>query len=247
VPLDAALELPVFSGPLDLLLDLVERRKLEITTVSLATVATQYLEAVRALPEPDPDVLGEFLLIAARLLLLKSRALLPQEDEDDEDEPVDDLAERLEAYRQFKEAALALAARFELGQQAFPHPPRPGLESVQAPLAPIDAAVLARMWRSISRRQPPQPVAQPPEQPRVQIAAKLAVLRELLAERHELQWEEVAGETLDEVIASFLAVLELVRRLEILVRQPVSFGPILLQARGAAVTANRQSGASQAE
>jgi segregation and condensation protein A len=61
VPLDAALELPVFSGPLDLLLDLVERRKLEITTVSLATVATQYLEAVRALPEPDPDVLGEFL------------------------------------------------------------------------------------------------------------------------------------------------------------------------------------------
>src|SRR5919204_200534 len=138
MPLQTTLELPAFQGPLDLLLTLIERRRLAITDVSLAAVADQYLQAVRSLPERDPDLLGEFLVIAARLLLLKSRALLPQADEPDEEESPDDLAERLEEYRRFKEAALALAARFESGEQAFPHPPPPDLQDYQPELDPLD-------------------------------------------------------------------------------------------------------------
>ena len=227
MPLQTALDLPVFQGPLDLLLSLIERRRLAITDVSLAAVADQYLQAVRALPEPDADLLGEFLVIGSRLLLLKSRALLPQPEAEDEDEPIDDLAERLEEYRRFKAVALELAARLDSGGQAFSHPARPELGELQPRLAPIEAEVLARLWRSISRRQPARP-EDGPLTPRVQVADRLRWLRALLRSGTELKWDEVAGSTLDEMIATFLAVLELIRRSEIGVRQERRFGPILL-------------------
>ena len=238
MPLQTTLDLPVFQGPLDLLLSLIERRRLAITEVSLAAVADQYLQAVRALPEPDADVLGEFLVIGARLLLLKSRTLLPQPDEADEDEPIDDLAERLEEYRRFKAVAQELAARLDSGAQAFSHPARPELGELQPRLAPIEADVLARLWRSIRRRQP-TPLEEDPLTPRVQVADRLRLLRELIGQRAELSWDEVAGSTLDEMIATFLAVLELVRRSEIGVRQERRFGPILLRAGRPATTNGR--------
>lgn len=248
MPLPTTLELPTFNGPLDLLLDLIERRRLEITDVSLAAVADQYLQAVRALPEPDPDVLGEFLLIAARLLVLKSRALLPIEADRDDDEPLDDLAQRLEEYRRYKEVALELAARLEQGNQTFPHPPRPELSDLQAPLAPIEAAALARLWRSILARQQPTPRLEEPTRPRVQVGERLAFLRERIAAGGTLRWSDIAGGTLDELIATFLAVLELVRRSELRVRQAGCFGPIVLEASGGApVAGNGQAAGHEAQ
>ena len=229
MPLATLLDLPVFEGPLDLLLTLVERRRLAITDVSLAVVADQYLEAVRSLPEPNADVLGEFLVIAARLLLLKSRALLPQEEGGDEEETPDELTERLEAYRRFKEAASRLGARFEAGAHAFPRPARPELHEFQPDLEPIEAQALAQLWRSISRRQPPPP-APDDIQPRATVAERLALLRQLLSRKAAIDWQEVAGRSIDETIATFLAVLELVRRGEIRVRQDCCFGPIRLEA-----------------
>jgi segregation and condensation protein A len=231
VPLQTALDLPAFRGPLDLLLSLIERRRLEITEISLATVADQYLQAVRALPRQDPDLLAEFLVIGARLLLLKSRALLPQPPALEEEEPVDDLAERLEAYRRVKEVALLLGARLESGGQAFTHPARPGQRDYQPPLAPIEAETLARLWSAISQRQRPAPAGEPALPPRVEVAERLRLLRALIAQRGRLSWEEVAGETRDELIATFLAVLELVRRSELTVSQEQCFGAIVLTAR----------------
>jgi segregation and condensation protein A len=222
----------VFQGPLDLLLQLVERRKLEITEVSLAAVAGQYLQAVRALPGRDLNLLSEFLAIGTRLLLLKSRALLPRPPVEDEEQPVDDLPARLEEYRRFKEAALALAARFEAGQQTFGHPVRPESEALTRPLAPIEAQTLARLWRSIARRQPLAPRETVPLTLRVGVASRLSAIRQQLAAHGRVAWLEICGETLDELVATFLAVLELVRRSEALVRQERSFGPIELRAAG---------------
>src|SRR5579859_26145 len=76
--LDYIVQLPAFEGPLDLLLRLIERQELDITTIALAQVADQYLAQVRAMPSPDPAALSAFLVMAARLLLIKSRALLPR-------------------------------------------------------------------------------------------------------------------------------------------------------------------------
>lgn len=241
MPLPTALDLAVFQGPLDLLLTLVERRQLAITEVSLALVTDQYLEAVRALPEPDPDLLSEFLVIGAQLLLLKSRALLPQAVEVDEEPPLDDLAARLEEYRQVKQIAEALAQRLSAGSQAYRPQVRPELEPIQPPLAPIEAQVLARIWRSICQRQP-APKVDPDRvvRPRVRVADRLAYLRERLAVCPVLRWEEIAGQTLDEIIATFLAVLEMVRRGELRARQEERFGPILLLASNAEVPIDSQ-------
>lgn len=248
MPLATALDLPVFQGPLDLLLTLIERRRLEITEVSLALVADQYLQAVHALPAPDPDLLAEFLVIGTRLLLLKSRALLPRPEEPEQEEPVDDLPARLEEYRRFKEAALALAGRIAGGEQAYLHPPRPEHLDFQPPLAPIEAQALARLWRSIVRRQADAPPAEPVLTPRVQVAERLTYLRDVFRRRPRLRWEEIAGETIDEMIATFLAVLELIRRLELRVHQAHSFGPIQLEAlSGPSVGADRLAGSDQAE
>ena len=76
--LDYTFQLPAFEGPLDLLLRLIEREELDITEIALAQVADQYLAHVRAMEQPDPDSLSSFLVLAARLLLIKSRVLLPR-------------------------------------------------------------------------------------------------------------------------------------------------------------------------
>jgi segregation and condensation protein A len=238
VPLDAALELEVFQGPLDLLLTLIERRRLEITAVSLAAVAEQYLQAVRALPQADAELLAEFLVIASRLLLLKSRALLPREEEPGEEDEDDgaDLVTRLEAYRAIKQAAEQLAERLQAGYEAFGRPAQAELAEVQPELEPVDAQVLAQLWRTILRRVPKAPVEPPPLTPRVQVGERLEVIRTLLARRAEIAWSEIAGSSLDEMIATFLAILELIRRIEAIVRQDQPFGEIILRRPQAAGT-----------
>jgi segregation and condensation protein A len=179
--------------------------------------------------------------------LLKSRALLPQTSVEEDEEPLDDLAERLEEYRRFKEAAVVLAARLDDERQAFTHPQRPREQEYQPPLAPIDAAVLARLWRSISRNRPTALSAQEPLSPRVSVTERLTLLRQLLSRRQRVNWDEIVGGTLDELIATFLAVLELVRRSELIVHQDTCFGPIQLAPGRAPVALDRQALGSEPE
>ncbi|MEJ2735962.1 MAG: segregation/condensation protein A, partial [Anaerolineae bacterium] len=100
--------LPVFEGPLELLLHLIEREELDITQVSLAQVTNQYLDYLAQLSERDPDNLADFLVVAAKLLLIKSRILLPQAPSptvSDEEDLGEDLVRQHKEYRRFKEAA----------------------------------------------------------------------------------------------------------------------------------------------
>src|SRR5690348_8948607 len=109
-------ELDLFRGPLHTLLDLVERRELPVTGVSLVAVTDQYLALAREMRALDLDLTAEFLHVAARLLLLKSIALLPRQGDDeplDEGDPDEDLEARLLTYRRFRDAALTLGARYE--------------------------------------------------------------------------------------------------------------------------------------
>src|SRR5918911_3561030 len=131
------LRLDGFEGPLELLLSLIEQRHLPITRVSLAQVADQYLAHLHALPELDRDLLADFLSIAGRLLLLKSRALLLTEEPDPVVEEVaTDLAERLGTYRVFRAAAEVLRELERRGGRTYPTS-REALANEQPPaLAP---------------------------------------------------------------------------------------------------------------
>ena len=128
------LDLPVFHGPLDLLLHLIERNELDITEVSLLEVTDQYLGALRSKEQIDLGAMAEFISVAARLLLLKSRALLPRDpdeappEDEDEGSDVRALIEALREYRRFKQAAEFLRERpesRERGVVCFLHDLRP--------------------------------------------------------------------------------------------------------------------------
>src|SRR5438477_2736308 len=147
-PVQLELHLESFDGPLELLLLLIEQRRLPITQVSLAQVADQYLAQVHAQPALDPDLLADFLVIGGKLLLLKSRALLLTEEPDPEIEEVaSDLAERLATYRVFRAAAEALRGLEQRGERMYTTQREPLISTAPAPLAPLGPEALLAVWR----------------------------------------------------------------------------------------------------
>lgn len=228
--------LPVFEGPLDLLLHLIERRELDITQVSLAAVTDEYLEYLHQLEEVDPARVASFLVIAARLLVIKSRLLLPSEapppDEDEEDEG-EELVRALEVYRQFKQVAALLQEREVAGLRAYVREaPPPDLEPRLVP----DGTGLADLLAALRRV-----LAQVPEEPesvdtvvrpiKVTVRECARRLTERLRQGRPFRFEEMfkGVPTRQEVIATFLALLELIRLQRARVRQPEPFAPIEIE------------------
>src|SRR6195256_2982366 len=147
-PIQLELHLETFDGPLELLLLLIEQRRLPITQVSLAQVADQYLAQVHAQPALDTDLLADFLVIGGKLLLLKSRALLLTEEPDPEVEEVaSDLADRLATYRVFRAAAEVLRELEQRGERMSPPRREPLVSTQPAPLAPLGPDALLAVWR----------------------------------------------------------------------------------------------------
>lgn len=113
----------VFEGPLDLLLHLIERAELDITKLALATVTNQYLTFIRGLTKHSADEVSEFLIVAAKLIQIKSEALLPappkRDGGEDEEDPGEALARQLVAYKRYKEISDILRFRVENGFQTY--------------------------------------------------------------------------------------------------------------------------------
>lgn len=229
--LDYTITLPVFEGPLDLLLRLIEREELDITTVALAHVADQYLAHVRALETPDPASLSAFLAMAARLLLLKSRALLPRPPVV-ADEPGDDgadLVRQLQEYQHFKQIAALL--RNQEGRRSYlrsapPLPQRAG--ELDHTLADMLAAVQRRMQLLL----PLEPPATTLPAPKIITVGEMADrIRSRLLERAWIAFEEVLSLAAHrvEVIVALWAVLELLKRRAIVAEQSELFGAIVIR------------------
>lgn len=220
--------LPAFEGPLDLLLQLVERNSLPITEVSLAEVTESYLRRMEELTVP-PEEMSHFLVVASRLLLIKSRYLLPRPHAEAPDVNAEELAEQLRVYRRFKQAAAVLRGwegRTSYVQILPPAPP----ERV-APQPSMPTAVLERaLRRSLSRIERGLP--QGPSLPRTRLRLSDVVARaeRLMREQGSVSLEALAGPdaTRSELVLSFLALLDLVRRRRATVVQEELFGPVWL-------------------
>lgn len=234
-PLLAAVELRLesFQGPLGLLLSLIEQRKLPITSVSLAAVADQYLAHMRAMPALDADMLSDFLLVAAKLLLIKSRAILPgQEEPTEEEDPAEELAARLQEYRLFRAAAQYLQTLEQREGRCYPHPPRAEAVPIgPTPLEPVAPAALALVLRQLLARQLRQPAqaAEVQRLVRASVEARMALISELLEASTSVAWDRIAGQSVDEVVATFLALLEMLKRGLAVVEQEGIFGPIVVR------------------
>lgn len=238
-----------FSGPFDLLLQLVTRQKVTIGSISIAEVANQYLEEVERMRDLDLDVASDFVLVASTLLDIKAASLVPAEPArraaaDDADDEDDDLAgmdpeearevliARLIAYKQFRGAAAALAARSEA--EARMHPRTVGADPEFLGLMPdylegISLRSLAVICADIdSKRETFLLESEHIAPKRLPVALTIASVDRLVRSRRHVTFTELVGEdsTPEVVVANFLAILELFKRGLVRVSQSEIFGEI---------------------
>jgi segregation and condensation protein A len=228
------LRLAVFEGPLDLLLFLIDKEQLDITAISLVQVTDQYLSYLRSADQIDATALAEFIAIGARLLYLKSCALLPRPpvlEEGDEDIG-EDLVRRLREYRRFKEAAGQLREIADRGLHAYPRIAPPAGLPVPTGLDGVTVDLLVKIFQEVLARQPEEePEVVMPRQ-LITVEEKVAEILSALRRRDRLSFRTFisACRSRLEVIVSFLAVLELIKALRLRAEQDALFGDISLVA-----------------
>ncbi len=227
-------ELPVFNGPLDLLLHLIEREELDITAVSLVQVTGQYLAQVRQMGEGQIESLIDFISIGARLLLIKSRALLPRPpivplNEEEEEDPAEALLRQLKAYKRFKSAAKWLDERQQRGLRTYLRvAPPPRLEG-HLDLSGVDTETLLEAMRAVLARVETMEESLEVVRPRqLTIEDQMGKLRHSLGRGRPFLFAEILANPHDrtEIAVSLLALLELIKRREAQAHQTRMFGPI---------------------
>lgn len=219
----------IFEGPLDLLLHLIKQNQLDIYDIPIALITEQYLEYIRIMKVLDLTIAGEFLVMAATLMYIKSRMLLPTSVEDEEEEGVDpraELVERLVEYKRFKEAAFHLSHQPLLGRDVFIRP----TQEIEAEAGEIEADLfhLIDALRELLKRQEVDDFHE--------ITLERITLREKIRELYERLHE--VGEAVPfsklfaplasrvELIITFLALLELIRSGMLRAYQRNAFGPL---------------------
>jgi segregation and condensation protein A len=229
--------LPLFEGPLDLLLHLIERQELDITAISLAQVTNQYLEYLGRVSERNPDNLADFLVIAAKLLLIKSRVLLPRPPTPlapEEEDLGDDLVRQLLEYKRFKEAARWLDEQEKRGLRSYVRLADVPVLDRSADLSEVsldDLLVAVRQVLEVKADMPPVDDAVAPLL--ITIAGQMEVIERRLAVESPLRFHDLfhrASYRL-EVIVTLLALLEMIKQLRVRVRQEHMFGQILVERR----------------
>lgn len=241
-------ELPEFEGPLDLLLALIEREELDITKISLARVTDQYLAYLDILKQVHPDELTDFLVVAAKLILIKSETLLPRPPpgviENEEEDLGDELARQVLVYKQFKDLANHLRKIEAEGKRNFirlaPSALKPDPKSRQARELFLEGVILedlreaARIALAI---KPPNPDVDEVVSPEVvTIGQQMAHIRNEIMARGSVSFQRLLTRNRSriEVIVTLLAVLELIKRRLIKVEQPGLFGDIVIHKNDAA-------------
>ncbi|CAN5355737.1 segregation/condensation protein A [soil metagenome] len=222
-----------FHGPLDLLLTLVKRNEVDIHNIPINRIAGQFLEYLTVIELLDVEGAGDFIVMAATLMEIKSRSLLPvevQADEADEPDPRRELVKQLLEYRKFKDAAAALEGRAEAHAVKLPRTDEDDAVAGEAPLKPVElwdlVSAFARLMRETQALQ-----------------ARTITIDDTPQEVYERQIVAKASETGSiafrdlftppyykaKLIGLFLAILELIKRGEITLEQPVEFGDILIR------------------
>jgi len=208
---------PVYQGPLDLLLQLIENAELDITSLALAQVTEQYLKHLEKMQELPPDEISVFLVIAAKLIQIKSEALLPQQTSlrEEELDLGNELARQLIAYKRYKEIADLLAERKDLGYQSFIRL-SPANVSIKENLDLAGFGVkelFVMASNALQKDVERQSISTVVERPKISIKDKINLISERFSDTDELSFHELLGENYSrlDVVISFLAILELIK------------------------------------
>lgn len=225
--------LAAFEGPMELLLHLIEKNKIDIYDIPIAELTQQYLDSLAAMRQMNMEVTSSFLVMAAMLLQIKSRMLLPElpkEEGEEEEDPRQELVNRIVEYQRFQALSLALAAAAErqevfVAREPMTIPVR-HLPPASLPLDRLLAAFRTAMREEEERPAPKRELRIVPEA--FHIGDKMREIRRRLKENPDgLEFREMYGRrSRQEIITAFLALLELLRLHEIDVRQAGLFAPV---------------------
>ena len=224
---------PVYDGPLDLLLQLIERAELDITALALAQVTDQYLAYIHQIQVPA-DEISAFLVIAAKLIQIKSEALLPRPParEVDEEDPGEALARQLRIYKRFKELANWLDERETRHLHTYLRvAPAPKVEG-HLDLSNVTLADLLAAAESIfAEEAEKQALETVISAPRITIREKISLIAERLGKHKTASFKDLLGQQPSrlEVVVTFLALLELVKRYRVVTRQENLFSDIQIE------------------
>jgi segregation and condensation protein A len=228
-------KLEQFEGPLDLLLSLIDEQKLDISRLSLAAVTNQYLEYLEQKKSVTLDNLAEFLSVASKLILIKSKSLLPVlELSDEEEKEIEDLETQLRDYRKFKEAAQKLEKMDNLGRISFSRDNFLGIEIYFSPPENINVFDLKKYFLKVLSEIPIKEILEEEiVRDVITLEEKIKHLEQVMRERLETSFSELVSQSQDkiEVIVSFLAMLELVKQRIINVEQDSLFQEIRLKSK----------------
>jgi len=229
-----------FDGPLDLLLHLIRKNEVNIYDIPIAMITQQYLDAIQLMQELNLDVAGEFIVMAATLIHIKSKMLLPRPEtaagvEGEDEDPRDALVRRLLEHQKFKAAAGLLHEREQVRAAQWLRPDERVAEIAGDAFEPeleVDLFSLLSAFQAVVQRAKQRPrVLLPPEQ--LSVEARMEQLLERLSETSACGFEELFADAHDRggLIVTFLALLEMIRLKLIRVFQSGSFGPIRVYKR----------------
>jgi len=228
-------KLQQFEGPLDLLLSLIEERKLDITTIALAEVTEQFLQYIKQLQKLDPTVLADFLSIAAKLLVIKSKAILPSLELDTLEEDTEsalDLEARLILYKKFKEAGKHLKTLDNRRKQGFLRSLTFEQKINFFPDSSVDASKLhASILKILSSLKELDNLPKAKIKEAVSIQEKIDSLRQDLGHQVETKLSDLlkSAKNKSEVIVTFLALLELIKQRIFIADQEMLFADVVIK------------------
>lgn len=221
----------VFEGPMDLLVQLIDRAELEITAIAIAQVTEQFLKHIRSLAAVPAEEVSAFLVMAARLVQIKSEALLPRppQREPGEEDPAEDLARQLIEYKRYKEIATLLHTQQQSGRRTYLRlAPPPKIEG-RLDLTGIGVKELWFAALDVFSRTPDQePLESVVSRPKVTIRQKIRSIVRRIREFGRTRFTDIldGARTRIDVVVSFLAMLELIKRERVAATQAELFGEI---------------------
>lgn len=235
---DYKVKLEVFEGPLDLLLYLIKRDEIDIYDISIERITRQYLEYFQAFKELKIDIAGEFVVMAANLIYLKSRSLLPldqqpPEEDAEEDDPRWDLIRQLIEYKKFKEAAAQLHDRALEQERIFT---RDGgsvaVSDAPLPLHEVGIFQLIHAFQEVIKRVEAREDLQEIFGERFSVSDKIEKILERVGSGTPVRFSELFGQIVSrlEIVVTFLALLELIRLNQVRALQPKMFDEIEIAA-----------------
>jgi segregation and condensation protein A len=225
-----SVRLDVFEGPLDLLLFLIKRDKVDICDIPIAHITKQYLEYIELMKELNLEVAGEFIVMAATLMRIKVRMLLPKTlDEEEEEDPREELVSALLEYRKFKEASHILKTKEAEQSRLFPRTDFSFLNRLPEDEILVEASLpdLIFAFKRILDSQPKE-TFHTIDYPKVDVEERIEYVLNYLAQKDGVVFTELFSDTPIKLVmvVTFVAILELIRLQKIYIRQTKHFSEI---------------------